>query len=54
MTKTIDFDQPLTNEDIEQLYRDGKLPRAGMQFLKQLVQPRDFKPCLNTQRCIKV
>ncbi|WP_299343502.1 DUF2157 domain-containing protein [uncultured Maritalea sp.] len=42
MTKTIDFDQPLTNEDIEQLYRDGKLPRAGMQFLKQLVQPRDL------------
>jgi len=40
MTKTIDFDQPLTNGDIDGLYRDGKIPRAGVQFLKQLTDPR--------------
>jgi len=40
MTKNIDFDQPLTDGDIEGLYRDGKIPRAGMQFLKQQTDPR--------------
>lgn len=40
MTKNIDFDHPLTDGDIEGLYREGKIPRAGMQFLKQQTDPR--------------
>lgn len=42
MTKAIDFDAPLTKADLDQLYRDGKLPRAGMQHLLQLIAPRNL------------
>lgn len=42
MTKTVDFDAPLTEGDLDQLYREGKLPRAGMQHLLQLIAPRNL------------
>lgn len=40
MTDQIDFDAPLTRQDVEKLYRDGKLPRAAIQFLLQKIEPR--------------
>jgi uncharacterized membrane protein len=40
MTDQIDFDAPLSRQDVEKLYRDGKLPRAAIQFLLQKIEPR--------------
>ncbi len=42
MTKALDFDAPLTKADLDQLYRDGKLPRAGLQYLLQMIAPRSL------------
>lgn len=42
MTKTLDFDAPLTEAELDQLYRDGKLPRAGLQYLLQMIAPRNL------------
>lgn len=40
MTEQIDFDAPLSRQDVEKLYRDGKLPRAAIQYLLQIIDPR--------------
>jgi len=38
---TDNTEQQFSIAEIDKLYRNGKLPRAGMQFLKQMVAPRN-------------